>query len=185
MVEPEAALSFIPTYIQANGFAFYNLCVGRSSGHCLGSRGVTRGVTRMPCADATLCGHQALVHRHRCRLRRGRPGPHQRARTALLPGGHAPGACEPAHRRGRHSPRASLWLFLPLCFSPHPRPAVPAAPDRGCSGPLPPRQRDHLLRELARPGASASTVLPAVTVCLTRPTAARATQEELLPGWRV
>ena len=60
MVEPEAALSFIPTYIQANGFAFYNLCVGRSRGHCPGNRGVTRGVTRMPCADATLFGHRRL-----------------------------------------------------------------------------------------------------------------------------
>ena len=27
MGEPEAALLFVPTYIQANGFAFYNLCV--------------------------------------------------------------------------------------------------------------------------------------------------------------
>jgi hypothetical protein len=27
---------------------------------------------------------------------------------------------------------------------------VTAAPDRGCSGPLPPRQRDHLLCELVR-----------------------------------
>jgi hypothetical protein len=39
MVEPEAALLYVPTYIQANGFAIYNLCVGA---HPLGSRGVTR-----------------------------------------------------------------------------------------------------------------------------------------------